>query len=309
MRYERFVNNEAKTLASDINNVVTTVTLSDTTGYPSEGDFRLLIGSEVMLVTGVSGSDLTVQRGVEGTVAASHTSGDAVNVILTKGGMEAYFDHIMAGATARLPCRLLDSTGAIITASDFTFDNLGLAYLEDNADGSITLGSTETSTTGNAMHVAYKTAPSPPYKVTTLLHTMNVSWSGTGSSSVWGMCFRESATGEFVQLGAISSPPISFQIFSAFRWNSPTSTSAAVPGRLLPDCNVNWAFMQLEDDGVDLHFRASYNGITWFTIASDGRTAFMAGGPDQIAITLSERANGAASNNNPRHEMTCKMWI
>jgi hypothetical protein len=39
--------------------------------------FRVLVGTEIMIVTNVSGTTFTVTRGAEGTTAASHSSGDA----------------------------------------------------------------------------------------------------------------------------------------------------------------------------------------------------------------------------------------
>ena len=50
------------------------------------GDFRILIDSEIMKVTGVSGTTLTVARHQEGTSAASHTNGTAVYHVLDGRG-------------------------------------------------------------------------------------------------------------------------------------------------------------------------------------------------------------------------------
>ena len=81
-RYERIVNNIATTLNGAINDSVTSVTVTDGSSYPSEGDYRILVDTEVMQVTARSSNVLTVVRGVDGTTAASHADASNVNVSL-----------------------------------------------------------------------------------------------------------------------------------------------------------------------------------------------------------------------------------
>jgi hypothetical protein len=67
------------TLNGAINSSVTTLTLTDATQFPSTGTNFIIIGSEEMSYTGVSGNTLTgVTRGVAGTTAASHSDGATV---------------------------------------------------------------------------------------------------------------------------------------------------------------------------------------------------------------------------------------
>lgn len=62
------------TLASTINNAVTTIPLTSTTGFPTAG--AVTIDNEVIFYTGISGGNLTgCTRGSDGTSAASHNSG------------------------------------------------------------------------------------------------------------------------------------------------------------------------------------------------------------------------------------------
>jgi hypothetical protein len=75
------------TLASGINNSVTSLSVSSASFFPTVGQFRILIDSEYMIVTAVSGTTLTVTRGAEGSAAASHSSGARISGVLTQGSL------------------------------------------------------------------------------------------------------------------------------------------------------------------------------------------------------------------------------
>ena len=67
------------TLAAGIDASVTTLTLTDASQFPSSGTNFVLIGTEEISYTGVSGNTLTgLTRGVRNTTAASHNGGDTV---------------------------------------------------------------------------------------------------------------------------------------------------------------------------------------------------------------------------------------
>ena len=66
----------ASTLSSSIDATASEITVASAAGFPTE-PFRVKIDNEILYVTDVSGSVFTVTRGVDGTVAASH-SGAAV---------------------------------------------------------------------------------------------------------------------------------------------------------------------------------------------------------------------------------------
>lgn len=68
-------------LATGINATQTTLTVLEE-GVLSGTDFNIHIGTEQLRVTNVSGTTLTVERGVEGTTAASHNAGDTVSRVL-----------------------------------------------------------------------------------------------------------------------------------------------------------------------------------------------------------------------------------
>lgn len=72
----------ATTLGADITDSATSITVAATTGFPAV-DFILALdygeaAQELVLVTNVSGTTLTVTRGYDSTAAAAHTNGAAV---------------------------------------------------------------------------------------------------------------------------------------------------------------------------------------------------------------------------------------
>lgn len=63
--------------AAVANTSVTTITVAG--AWPAQGPFRIEVDSEIMLVTaGSSGTSWTVERGVDGTTAATHALGAQV---------------------------------------------------------------------------------------------------------------------------------------------------------------------------------------------------------------------------------------
>ena len=87
---ERFSNQAVTTLSAAITTATaTSCTVTDATRFPTAGNFRTKIDGEILIVTGVAGSTLTITRGAEGTTAATHASGASVIHLLTKGSMEA----------------------------------------------------------------------------------------------------------------------------------------------------------------------------------------------------------------------------
>lgn len=84
---ELLVNMGETTIAEDLDDSETTVTVTDGAVFPATGDFRLAVDDELMLVTARSTNDLTVTRGIEGTTAAAHSNGAACACVITDAGV------------------------------------------------------------------------------------------------------------------------------------------------------------------------------------------------------------------------------
>jgi len=144
--------NQGSTLASG----GTSLTVTSSSSFPSTGNFRIKIESEIILVTAVSSNTFTLVRGQEGTSAAAHVDGLAVTHVLTKGAIQAVqqarpvftntattpytmdssgnpFDvlilhnksgavsYVMPAPTAGRHIELLDLTGAVNTLANNVF--------------------------------------------------------------------------------------------------------------------------------------------------------------------------------------------
>ena len=78
-------NNAASTLAAGINNSVTSLAVASGDGalFPSTYPFHITIGNEILSCTNRSTDTLTVVRAQQGTSAAAHSTGDAVELRIT----------------------------------------------------------------------------------------------------------------------------------------------------------------------------------------------------------------------------------
>jgi hypothetical protein len=125
---EQLANLAITTLNGAINNSVTTLTLTSATNFSTTGNFRIVCESEIMLVTGVSGTTLTVTRGAEGTSAASHISGAPVAQVLTAGAISGNVPFLIGS-------QVLGSNQGTITFSSIpaTWNHLRLQILGRSA--------------------------------------------------------------------------------------------------------------------------------------------------------------------------------
>lgn len=84
----------ATTLAAGISSGATSLTVASSTGFPAAvsgvSQFRLLIDSEILVCSNVSGTAWSVDRGQEGTAAAAHLTGAAVTYVVTAGALANY---------------------------------------------------------------------------------------------------------------------------------------------------------------------------------------------------------------------------
>lgn len=85
---EQFSNNATTTLNGAIGTGNTTLVVTSASLFPSSPNFRIIIDSEIMLVTGVAGTTFTVTRAAESTIVASHNNLAPVSQILTAGAIQ-----------------------------------------------------------------------------------------------------------------------------------------------------------------------------------------------------------------------------
>lgn len=109
MAYEQYANTSQSTLSGAILIGAPNLAVTDPTSFSPSGNFRLIIGTEELLVTSVAGAVFTVTRAVEGSTAAAHADLAPVIHNVTAGSLHALLAKgIAAGAFASRPAAALE---------------------------------------------------------------------------------------------------------------------------------------------------------------------------------------------------------
>ena len=312
---EQFKNLASTTLNGAINDTVETITVVSAMGFTS-GNFRILIDSEIVKVTAVSGLDLTVVRGQEGTNPTAHDNAAAVRHVLTVGALDAHdqddlaaYDAYASKPAAGVPGRIFLPTDGIFferdngsiwerfgplwpmtppQASDFpTWVNQGTATIADNK-GAVWLYAPYTSNTQVRMRV--KDYPTPPFTVEAAF--IPCVFPNTGSG-IGGIGIRDSSSGKLQVYGVTSA----YMEICGYRLDSPTAsfngmTNWPNSGSLhLPESNLIW--VKYEDDNTNRKISVSVDGYTWTQMVSVVRTDHLT--PNQIGIWTNGYPGGGAS--------------
>lgn len=88
---EKFSNNPRTVLSGSIDSSTTSVVVVDASKFPSTGNFRILVDTEIMKVTSVSTNTFTVTRGAESTTPTSHVDASTViGIFPTKDSLKEF---------------------------------------------------------------------------------------------------------------------------------------------------------------------------------------------------------------------------
>lgn len=121
----------ATTLSGSANNSTTSITVTALSGYPVSTPWTAIIdpdtaSEEVVTVTGVSGTTLTVTRGVDGTSAVSHSAGAVFRHGVSARDFDEANDHVnttgnphstTASDVGAVANSLVDAKGDLVTAT------------------------------------------------------------------------------------------------------------------------------------------------------------------------------------------------
>jgi hypothetical protein len=311
---EQYVNAVSTTLAAAITTISqTSISVSSATGFPLLGNFRILVGTELMLVTSVSGTTWTVTRGIESTQPYTFTIGTTVDHILTAGALDAIRADISStGTYANLPATG-NKVGDIYVPTDSFYDfirwngstwdhfrngkqmilPINANYSWDNQGGS-TISTTnggivgmDTSLSGSGLHVRYKSAPATPYSIYCglLPHYISTNYNDLG------LVFRDS-TGK---LATWSVAWANGWVNRAMKWTNSTTYNSDYIGPSIYPAMVHGpiVWMGLRDDGTNRSILYSANGVTWISAYTIGRTDFMTSGPNGVGFYWGDTASNA----------------
>ena len=303
MAYERFANGGLSSLAAGIDNAVTSLTVASAVGFPTGGNFRIIIDSEIMLVTDVQGKTFTVARAQESTSAASHDAAAAVFHVLTAGALAqrdieqfatgAIASRDTAGQAGRLylpnPEGLVHQDDGIQwnmlplqrmtppAAASFSWVNQGTSTAVDTK-GMLVL--TAQNTAGSdSLRCLVKSAPATPYEITVAMLAVNPTYNQNSTIAQFGICWRESGTGKLLTYGWMEGNyPLNF---SYSQWTNQTTLSVNVFN--YPTISFSLFWIKFSDDGSNRNVKISYDGINWeLAQAPQGRTVFLTA--DQVGI-------------------------
>lgn len=281
-RRERLANNAETTLASAAIPADGTITVESASGFPTEGDFRIVVNNELMLVTTVSGVTFTVTRGMEGTTAANHDIDTPLAQVLTEEGVQRLISESADPfAFSRPAFRIQDTNGVLLNSTDFTTVNGTSLTLHDNADGSITLQFPDID---NRLPMIVRTAPTAPYKITGAFRITALADIGAGDDGpMVGPVFRDGVNNEELlwrwrPLDDIATRlRVNYYLAEVFS----SGVGAFIKAEPAID-SVVW--FEMEDNNTNIFFRYSTDGvhfIEWFT---ETRAFTLTAAPNQVGF-------------------------
>jgi hypothetical protein len=290
MALEQLANDSIDILDGDITNVATTLDVLSATPFSTAPQFRIKVGDEIMLVTGIATNTFTVTRAMEGTTATAHTDGNVVAQIVTAGGLtrvmkdwaNPYFDDVDLP-----PLQILDKDSNTLTSSDFTWSNQrGTTVTEP--DGWFVF---DVDHDTDQRRMLIRDMPVGFSKLTMAAGIMSID----DPLPEVGILIYDSTDLDSVGLSLEGSSGV-----GSHRWASSTTRSSTIftGGTGFQRGRLTW--LQIEDDGVNFIFRFSHDGITWLDAKTESRTTTLAN-PDTIGIYLNNQ--GGTTN-----DATCVVY-
>lgn len=279
---ERFANSAVTTLSGAIDDTVTTLDVTDASEFPTVGNFRILIDSEILLVTDVSDNTFTVVRGQEGTSAASHLDSATVTHLLTAESLKRLVaDNVPFAGYSRVLGRITDADGEVIDSTDFTWLNQGSATVTDYGGNMRLFHPTGTSTLN--LRGLYVAAPSSrPWQV-----TMGFLVCAVGLNATQGLFVREAATNKLMWVARYTGGLL------VERFSDPNTFVS--PSRLNTTARLGHvAWFRIRVEGDTIKFLVSDNGVDWVQVYMEGLTDHFAVAPDQAGFACNASNNSAA---------------
>jgi hypothetical protein len=294
---EKFVNDPGTTLASGCSAADATITVTNSSGYPTSGNFRIKIDLELMLVTAVSGVTWTVTRGIESTTATVHLSGAAINHTVTAGGLITGFsESTQIGTYASLPSPPRSGTLYMCTDSAYSFVSDGTnwhAYYSgypvtvppvlstftqqnggsaaDQTGGGILF--TAPYSSGHELRVWDIAVPSTPYTIDIGM----VVWISTGGFV--GLTWRDGTATSSKQVCfgmAAEETPAAINYLAYNKFSNTSSYNSGYSVLTLSNQGFSPLWFRVKDDGTNFSIYWSTDNINWVQMDTNkSRTDFL----------------------------------
>jgi hypothetical protein len=294
---ELFANAAQTTLASSISSSAGTLSVALASAFPSTGNFRILIDSEVILVTGVSGTTFTLDRNPsnENATPAFHAAGATVTLVATNGAMQAFrSDTISQGTFAARPAagvigRQYRATNGNVVSQDTgsVWQTYGPVFpLTDPTLTTWSWVNQGSATVSTAFGGLYVSAPAGSgasnlniYEttITGSSATFFLALNGGLQTQAWlgGISVRAPAAGQQIFTVSMGGGSGSVGSFILDEWTNPTTFNTSpgsvawTAGNIWPQCFYVWfrytvvgglAFYSFSGDGIT--FSAPFAGVS-----------------------------------------------
>jgi len=291
---EKYSNNATTTLNGTINSSVTSLVVTSAALFPTSGDFRIVIDSEIMKVTAVSGTTFTIERGLEDTTAASHTNGATISHIITADSLDQWRGDLLGfGAGAYRPAagikgrHFFDTDGPHRHFDDgsawYTYGPSWLMTPHDDSGFSwVRQASGATTLANGLMHSLYVPTGDTDFSIRSKsksgTYTITMGCNVThGNGIAFGFGPRDSGTGKFIFFGHSWNGAMRIiKMNTATSYNSDYADSALNDGQDFTWASRHLLWLQFEADSSNFHFRSSYDGFNFITWATKSKTDFLA---------------------------------
>ncbi len=166
-----------------------------------------------------------------------------------------------------------------LLSSSWTWENQGSATEDESADGRYLLITAPDASSYN-IRLLHREAPSTPYT-----YTVKAQLGGElGQYSSLHIGFRDSVSDEMVSVGIQNlNNDRGLVIHKSNSASSFGSAPVSITGRWL-----GMQYWQIEDDGTDIYFRVSMDGVVWVHLFNEARTTFLDNPPDQVFIGVNQ---------------------
>lgn len=301
---QKFANFSVSTLASGINNSVTSLDVADGTVFPSTGDYVIRIDNEFLKVTARSTNTLTVVRAQDNSTAASHSAGAAVTQVITQSVLDAFrrenCSHVAAasftaGGEGRMniPDDILAfqrDGGSLITycgpnvrmvkppaASTFSWVNQGSATVTDTAVGIFFQSNVTTGGVQNTK-ILDIAAPSTPYTVTAKF--AGIRWD---KYNLCGLCFRDSVSGKWHGIHQVIGGSTAAYV-EIVKFTNPTTYNSSAEAGTVTDMHPPPTWLRIKADGTNIYFYYSSTGLRWRLLGQAAKTSWLTNAPNRVGF-------------------------
>lgn len=291
----------------------TSITLHDSTSFPSIGNFTVKCDNEIMLVSANASNVLTVARGQEGTTAATHVDGSPMYAVISAGSLQRLAVQSVGGTVigARRQLNFISGTGVTWTLTDDPTNNkIDIAASATSGNASIeaaytapvlanfawtnqgtggTAGSVAqngpalfirapTLTGNNARVLDMAPGTGAPYTMIAKIKCTNMG----GNYLNGGVSLRDSSTGKLILISFTNGT------ITVSKYTNPTTYSAGY-STTNQDSSTSFQWIKVQDDNTNRKISFSVDGTNWFLFLSTTRSDFCT--PDHVGF-YAESNNG-----------------